>query len=549
MFPEITDERYRDFSESCRIHSRMPMGVAPSIVAAAFTALDERGAVDRHGHGYARASEFASHVASINGREWLDDQSYSDEELKAIVLHEIDETGRGNDGFSTSSSLCRIALAILRIKENESVADFGCGIGCFLTELCKQDDSLKFFGVDEYYDAAMVATMRSVVLGVNAEIEVGDMFQSSGTYDKVFSNYPLGTGLVGKRLEKQIPSIGSFIPEGIRVHSPEWVFNAKIAASLTKKGRGVGVMPLGSLSNSMDRQVREYLGKAGLLEAVIALPGGLLKESAISCALVVMSRGNKEIRFVDASDIGKPGVRGRRIVENDIDKIVRRLNSRSDQSCKVPIQELEECGWNLSPHRHLANVIIKGGVAISSLTKNITRGFGHQVKSRVSEEATPYRYLMIKDVDNGEISSSLPFISHIEKNEERYLLQDNDIVVGKMRPFKTALVHIQDGESILAGGNLYILRPDTNKVLPLYLRLAIESDLGMAQLDAHTTGTTIPSVPVSAFDEIMIPLPSIEDQQKIVARCEDLTKRAEMYERKAKQLRNEAASLLNEVGE
>lgn len=109
--------------------------------------------------------------------------------------------------------------------------------------------------------------------------------------------------------------------------------------------------------------------------------------------------------------------------------------------------------------------------------------------------------------------------------------------------FKAALIHVHEGESILAGGNLYILRPNQEKVLSEYLKLALESDMGVAQCEARATGMTIPSIPVKAFNDIRIPLPSIAQQRRIVEKCEELIGRAKMYESKAIQIRAEISTL------
>ena len=285
-----------------------------------------------------------------------------------------------------------------------------------------------------------------------------------------------------------------------------------------------------------------------MIKAVVVMPSGLLRGASVPCAFVIMSHGNKSVRLVDASDIGRDSRSGRKISERDIAEVLSRIQYDNERSCDVDASILMETHWNLAPTRYINSVTVKDGVPLSSLTSNITRGLGGNMSARLCEEATPFRYLMMKNVNNGEIDDDLPYIDEIDKREQRYLVQNDDVILGKMRPFKAAVARISEGEGILAGGNLYILRLDTEKILPLYLRLFLESDLGAAQLEAHTTGTTIPSVPVSAFDEIMVPLPPLEEQQRIIDKCEDLTKRAEMYERKAREVRDQIATLLDSEG-
>lgn len=263
-------------------------------------------------------------------------------------------------------------------------------------------------------------------------------------------------------------------------------------------------------------------------------------------ALAIMGHGYKTVKLIDASDIGGRIHGHCKISAKDVSEIVSRVKGESEHAYDISIPELEDSHWNLHPSRYLKAISVEGGVPLSSLTTKITRGLGANLKDRLSDQVTPYRYLMIKKVEDGQIAKNLPYITDLDKREARYLVHEGDIVLGKMKPFKSAVAHVSESESIVAGANLYILRPDTSKVLPLYLKLFLESDLGLAQLEANMTGTTIPSVSAQAFDEILVPIPPLEDQAKIIDRCEELTKRAEMYERKAREVRDQIASLLNE---
>ena len=545
----IDEKKLSRFMRECRDRSRMPMGVIPSAVAIAFSVLDERGKIDRDAHGYSEAAGFAEHVNLINdGFDWLDAEDYSDNELRAIILHPFEDFGYRGSEYSTPVAISNLALGMLDVKEGDSMADLGVGIGSLMLEACGRTKLGSFYGVELNYDAAKVASIRAIVLGVDADIHVGDMFREEGKYDKVVSNYPLRIPPVGRELRKGESPINSVVPEGVKIHSADWAFNLKVAQSIADGGTGIGIMALGALSNSMDEQVRAHLVRSGMVKAVVVMPSGLMSGTSIPCAFVVMSHGNKSVRLVDASDIGRDSRLGRKISKKDVTEVVARIQGDSEHACDVSFAELAETRWNLLPTRHLNVVTVKDGVPLSGLMRNITRGIGVNMKSRICDEATPYRYLMMRNVNNSEIDDDLPYIDEVGKRERRYLVQDNDVILGKMRPFKAAVAHVAEGESILAGGNLYVLRPDTEKILPLYLRLFLESDLGAAQLEAHTTGTTIPSVPVPAFDEILIPLPPLEEQQRIVDRCEELTRRAEMHERKAREVRDKIASLLDSEG-
>jgi type I restriction enzyme M protein len=89
-----------------------------------------------------------------------------------------------------------------------------------------------------------------------------------------------------------------------------------------------------------------------------------------------------------------------------------------------------------------------------------------------SDTPTGFRYLMLQDIEDGEIAQDLPNISGIERSQLKYCVHDGDVVLSKIvsgANFKVAIAHVAPGEKLLATGNLYIIRPDKSKLLPEYL--------------------------------------------------------------------------------
>lgn len=64
-------------------------------------------------------------------------------------------------------------------------------------------------------------------------------------------------------------------------------------------GRCAFVLPCGALSSNLERDVREYLVDAGLVERVITLPGGMFESTAIGTCIMVFSCGNQAVEFYD----------------------------------------------------------------------------------------------------------------------------------------------------------------------------------------------------------------------------------------------------------
>ena len=74
---------------------------------------------------------------------------------------------------------------------------------------------------------------------------------------------------------------------------------------------------------------------------------------------------------------------------------------------------------------------------------------------------------------------------------------------------------MQEGQRILANGNLYIIELDETKANPYFIKAFFDSEQGHAVLKSITVGTTIPNIGVEKLKKVEIPLPSMEEQERI----------------------------------
>ena len=145
---------------------------------------------------------------------------------------------------------------------------------------------------------------------------------------------------------------------------------------------------------------------------------------------------------------------------------------------------------------------------------------GYQMTSKEVEELEDengeYEILTISDIDNGIISSDLKKVSVNDNRFERYLVQENDIIISsKGTRIKIAVVNNIEYRKIVANGNLLVLRIDTNKLNPYYLASYLNSSNGQATLNQIQTGSVIISINPSNLIEMNISTFDIETQEKI----------------------------------
>jgi hypothetical protein len=71
-------------------------------------------------------------------------------------------------------------------------------------------------------------------------------------------------------------------------------------------------------------------------------------------------------------------------------------------------------------------------------------------------------------------------------------------------------------ENILAASHFYILKPNTNRVVPDYLAWCINQPGTQKLLQSMATGSHMKMIPKSRFEELLVDMPPIETQHKII---------------------------------
>ncbi|MBN1637556.1 MAG: N-6 DNA methylase, partial [Ignavibacteriales bacterium] len=161
-----------------------------------------------------------------------------------------------------------------------------------------------------------------------------------------------------------------------------------------------------------------------------------------------------------------------------------------------------------------------------------------------------YRYIRITDIDeNGYLLDDFKTAKNIE---EQYILKDGDFLfarsgntVGKTFLYKTSY-----GKAIYAG---YLIRFRTNKskLLPEFLNEFTNTKIYKQWVKHTQTGTSQPNINGQMYSGLLIPLPPLNIQQKIVQECEIIVKQSEQA-RKAvdevkKEIENEFNSAFNQA--
>lgn len=451
--------------------------------------------------------------------------AFSPEQLKELILTYKKVDYIRGAVFSAPEKLHELVIALLEIKDGESVADMGVGVGDFLKKVHFAYPNANLWGNEIATTATAIAMIRGKFLDGKLTISQEDMFisqENTDKFDKIFCFPPWGLRLsimpsAREFLAMQPPSLPVLKGTG----SCEWIFALRMLCSLKNNGKAALLMANGGTFNLLDTPIRKYFVERGMISAVIALPARILDFTGVASTIIIFGNDNTHIQMVDATQLGNKGRRNVELTDADISRIVRAVSGDEGEICKsVSKGEILANDSVLNPGRYLQkNIKLKNGVPFGSIIRSISRGAslsGSELDRLASTTPTGFQYLMLSNIKEGFIDDELPYLSEIDPRWERFCLQPNDLILAKIGyPFKVAIASVMK-QKIVANGNLFIIRLDETVADPYYIKAFLESETGITLLKSIAVGAAMPNLSAEAIRNMQIDLPPLE-KQKVIA--------------------------------
>jgi type I restriction enzyme S subunit len=147
--------------------------------------------------------------------------------------------------------------------------------------------------------------------------------------------------------------------------------------------------------------------------------------------------------------------------------------------------------------------------------------YGYTASARSGIEGI--RLLRITDIQNDKVNwDTVPACEISDEKSRRYLLQDNDILIARTGGTigKSYLVENIDVEAVFAS---YLIRVKRiSAMYSPYLKTYLGSAVYWTQLYRNASGTGQPNVNATALKQLLVPIPTFEEQRRIVAKVDKL---------------------------
>lgn len=481
------------------------------------------------------------------------------EGIRTLLYNLLSGKNNGPRTFIESSNnyISELANDLLEVDgAGHIVMDFGSGTGNFLANVYKKAHDNKFvlkdlIGIEINVEQAHISQMALSILSdgsVNPQIVIGNALEKINySYTKAYVFPPLG---MRKLLNNDFRR--SFLFQDMYLsnrNTAEWLFIDNMLSGLLGD-KAVALVTGKALFSNTDIEYRNKLVSSGWLEGIIELPAGSLSFTGIKVYMLIFSKNNKEVKFVDASNV--IGVENKRYVNLELPvKTIEEMYFSKDVKTK-PIEELIDIP-NLCPSTIILDVKkLENGVELRELAEvfignQYTLGV-FESKGLISDKKTGYRILTSSDIENGMVRwESLRSIDMKDNKFDKFAVQYGDVVVtSKSSKVKTVVVDIEPKEKILVTGGMLIVRPQLDKLNPTYLKMFLDSNLGQLALKSIQKGTVIVTVTASGLSTIEIPMIDINKQQEKAERYNEKLSTLAAYKKEIERIENSLKNLFEE---
>jgi type I restriction-modification system DNA methylase subunit len=250
----------------------------------------------------------------------------------ALLEQAASAMGHRGGEFLTPRSVRKLIVAIS--EPTGTVYNPGTGVAQLMIDAAinAADRPVHLFGEEINARTWAMARLNLAVHDVEADVALGDVFN-----EDAFPQLRADRVLCVPPWNQRLPIVDALF------NDPRWVFGEPgpndgnmawtqhCLAHLADNGRAVIVLPNAALFQSgRAGRIRQRIVKAGLLDAVFALPGGLFAWTGLPCSVLVFAKGRRgddrpaPTLMVDIAKSQEPqGARGSSISDEVIDDSAR----------------------------------------------------------------------------------------------------------------------------------------------------------------------------------------------------------------------------------
>jgi type I restriction enzyme M protein len=441
-------------------------------------------------------------ITAINRQVLTDNFTFI---FNSILFRISQSQGRFAGEFIQSVELTRLMCNLADLKKNASVFNPFSGIASF-NIFINQDQN--YFGQELNQKTWAIGKLRLLAYGriENSRYDNDDSIYNwpnkSNKFDLIISFPPIGLDIRSKNIR------GEFIHTYRRV---EQLLIERSIENLTASGKVITIVPLSFLQRSNgEEHILSNLIDKDLIETIILLPGGLLANTGIPIAILILNKAKKlpgKVKFVDAKQfVISKGGREKVLDDYALDSYIRSHKEDDSIIRFVDNVQIRNNDYNLSVPRYFRKEI--DGVRLGDILEHI--------KGKKVELPERGKLIRIRDLKDDKVDFSLS-ASNIEDCELKRIdiqaITESCLLLAmRWKTLKPTLFELND-VPVFKGYDIFSFKINESLVDKAYLIHELHADYVLEQIDAVRGGATIPFISKDDLLNVIIKLPSLHEQK------------------------------------
>lgn len=319
-----------------------------------------------------------------------------------LLKHFADESGKKGGQFYTPNQVVRLLVQLMKPEAGMSIYDPTAGSGGmliqshqYIEEQGQNANDLELFGQENDPTVVAICKMNIILHNINKyTIEYGDTLEEPLNekdgqliqFDRVIANPPFSQNYNRATMQYTARFSYGFAPETGK--KGDLMFVQHMLASCKRTGKVVVVMPHGVLfRGGKEKEIRENMLKADVLEGIISLPPQLFYGTGIPACVMVFNKSKPDslknkVFIVNADKDYAEGKKQNTLRPEDVEKIDFVFTNKIEEanySKLVDLETIEKNDFTLNIRRYVDNTPLPepedvkahliGGVPISEIEK------------------------------------------------------------------------------------------------------------------------------------------------------------------------------------
>lgn len=295
-----------------------------------------------------------------------------------LLKHFADESGKKGGQFYTPNQVVRLLVQLMKPEAGMSIYDPTAGSGGmliqshqYIEEQGQNANDLELFGQENDPTVVAICKMNIILHNINKyTIEYGDTLEEPLNekdgqliqFDRVIANPPFSQNYNKSTMQYQARFSYGFAPETGK--KGDLMFVQHMLASCKRTGKVVVVMPHGVLfRGGKEKEIRENMLKADVLEGIISLPPQLFYGTGIPACIMVFNKSKPDslknkVFIINADKDYAEGKKQNNLRPEDVEKIDFVFTNKIEElkySKLVDLETIEQNDYTLNIRRYVDN--------------------------------------------------------------------------------------------------------------------------------------------------------------------------------------------------